>query len=145
MISSLVLGSTKSLLNVGLGSIDPAHLVIVKIAQIVLGLTGLSATVITTLMKQLELNSHATNNSEYASKYCELRRQIRAELVLLKMKDSNCASPREVLKQCTAELNRVEESAPAIPKHVIKRVGAKCTCSPVQSPSRQSEYQPEGV
>jgi hypothetical protein len=45
MISSIVLGSTSSLLNVVLGAINPAHLVIVKMSQIILGLVGLSASV----------------------------------------------------------------------------------------------------
>ena len=51
MISSIVLGSNSSLLNVVLGAINPANLVIVNISQICLGLTGLSATVILTLSK----------------------------------------------------------------------------------------------
>jgi hypothetical protein len=63
MISSIVLGSTSSLLNVVLGAIHPAHLVIVRISQIVLGLAGLSATVIMTLSNQLELDSDAINHS----------------------------------------------------------------------------------
>jgi len=66
MISSIVLGSTSSLLNVVLGAIHPAHLVIVNLSQIILGLTGLGATVIMTLSKQLELDSNAINHSEYA-------------------------------------------------------------------------------
>jgi len=67
------------------------------------------------------------------------------KLVLLRMNDSSFASSTDFLKQCAAELNRIEESALAIPEHVIKRVGAMCTFSPAQSPSRQSEYQPEAV
>jgi hypothetical protein len=62
-------------------AIHHARLVIVNISQNFLGLTGLSATVIMTLLKQLELDSNAVNHSEYASKYSELHRQTRAELV----------------------------------------------------------------
>jgi len=39
------------LLNVVLGAINPAHLVIMHISHIFLGMTGLSATVIMTLSK----------------------------------------------------------------------------------------------
>ncbi len=137
MFSSVVLGSTSSLLNIVLGSIHPAHLVIVNISQIVLGLTGLSATMIMTLSKQLELDANAINHAEYASKYRELHRLIRAELVLLRMNDSSYASPAEFLKTCAAELNRIEESAPGIPEHISKRVGPKC-CSLAPSPAHSS-------
>ncbi len=51
MISSIVLESTSSLLNVVLGAIHPAHLAIANISQIVLGLTGLLVTVMITLSK----------------------------------------------------------------------------------------------
>ena len=64
MISSIVLGSTSSLLNVVLGSIHPAHFVIMNISHIVLGLTGLLATIIMILSKQLELDSNVVNRSE---------------------------------------------------------------------------------
>ena len=137
MISSIVLGSASSLLNVVLGAIQPAHLVIVNLSQIVLGLTGLSATVIMTLSKQLELDANAINHAEYALKYSELHRLIRSELVLIHCQDSSYASSTDFLKTCAAELNRIEESAPAIPGHVSKRVGAKC-CSPAPSPARRS-------
>jgi len=138
MISSIVLGSTSSLLNVVLGVIQPAHLVIVNISHVVLRLTGLSASVIMTLSKQLELDANAIHHSEYASKCSELHRQIRAELVLFRMNDSSYASSTDFLKTCEAELNRIEESAPPIPEHISKRVGAKCTCSPAPSPARRS-------
>ena len=138
MISSIVLGSTSSLLNVVLGAINPAHLVIVNISQIVLGLTGLSATVIMTLSKQLELDANAIHHNECASKYNELHRLIRAELVLIHCQDSSYASSTDFLRTCAAELNRIEESAPPVPDHVSKRVGAKCTCSPAPSPPRRS-------
>ena len=138
MISSIILGSTSSLLNVVLGAIHPAHLVIVNISQIVLGLTGLSATMIVTISKQLELDANAINHSEYALKYSELHRLIRAELVLLRMNDSSYASSTDFLKTCAAELNRIEESAPSVPEQVSKRLGAKCTCSPAPSPARRS-------
>jgi hypothetical protein len=74
-------------------------------------------------------------------KYSELHLQIRAELVLLRMNDYSFASSIEFFKQCAAELNRIEESASAIPEHVQKKVRVKCTCSPAQYPSRQSEAQ----
>ena len=141
MISSIVLGSTSSLLNVVLGAINPAHLVIVNISQIVLGLTGLSATVIMTLSKQLELDANAINHAEYALKYSELHRLIRSELVLIHCQDSSYASSTDFLKTCAAELNRIEESAPAIPELISKRVGAKCICSPASSPARRSSEQ----
>jgi hypothetical protein len=117
-------------------AIHPAHLVIVNISQIVLGLTGLSATAIMTLSKQLELVANAINHADCASTYSELHRQIRAELVLLRMNDSSYASPTEFVKTC-AELNRIEESAPDIPERISKRVGPTC-CSPAPSPPHRS-------
>ncbi len=102
-----------------------------------MGLTGLSASVIKTLSKQLELDSNAISHAEYASKYSELHRQIRAELVLLRINDISFASSTDFLKTCAAELNWIEESAPGILEHISKRVGPKC-CSPAPSPPRRS-------
>ena len=90
-----------------------------------------------TLYKQLELDANAINNSEYALRYSKLHRQIRAELVLLRMNDSSHASSTEFFNTCVAELNRIEESAPGVSEHVSKRIGAKCTCSPAPSPPRR--------
>ncbi len=118
MISSIVLGSTSSLLNVVLGAIQPTQLVIVNMSQIVLGFTGLSATVIMILSKQLELDSNVIKHAKYASKYSEFNRQIRAELAMLRMNDSSYAITTKFLKTCAAELNRIEESAPGIPERV---------------------------
>jgi len=134
MISSIVLGSNSSLLNIVLGSI---HLVVVNLSQICLGVTGLGATVIMKLSKQMELDANAINHSEHAQRYSELYRQIRAEVVLLRMNESSYASSTDFLKACAAELNRIEESAPAVPEHVSKRLGAKCTCSPAPFPPRR--------
>ena len=145
MIMSVITGTTSSILNIVLGVLDPVQLVVVNLSQILLGLTGLGATVIMTISKQLDLDALGILHAEYSSKYSELHRQIRAELMLLRMNDSSFAISTYFLKTCAAELNRIEESFLAIPEHIIKRVGAKCTCSPAQSPSRQSEYQPEGV
>jgi hypothetical protein len=145
LIMRVITGTTSSILNIVLGVLEPVHLVVVNLSQILLGLTGLGATVIMTIRKQLELDALGILLAEYSSRYSELHRQIRSELVLLRINDSSFASSTDFLKQCAAELNWIEESAPAIPGHVVKRVGAKCTCSPAQSPSRQSEYQPEAV
>jgi hypothetical protein len=145
MILSVITGTTSSILNIVLGVLDPVQLVVVNLSHIVLGLTGLGATVIMTISKQLDLDALGILHAEYSPKYSELHRQIRAELVLLRMNDSTFASSIDFLKQCAAELNRIEKSAPAIPEHVQKKVGAKCTCSPAQTPACQSEYQPEGV
>jgi len=144
-IMSVITGTTSSMLNIVLGVLDPVQLVVVNPSQILLGLTGLGATVIMTISKQLDLDALGILHGEYASKYSELHRQIRSELVLFRMNDSCFASSTDFLKQYPAELSQIEESAPAIPDHVVKQVGAKCTCSPAQFPSRQSEYQPEGV
>ena len=77
------------------------------------------------------------NHSEYALRYSDLHRKIRAELVLLWMNDSSYASSTDFLKTCVAELNRIEESAPAVSEHVSKRLGAKYTCYPAPSPPRR--------
>jgi len=124
-----------------LGVIEPVNHVVVNLSQILLGLTGLRATIIMTISKQLALDALWILHAEYSYKYSELHRQIRAELVLLRMNDSCFASSIDFLKTCAAELKRIEESAPAISEHVIKHMGSKCTCSPAQSPSRQLEHQ----
>ncbi len=136
MITSVILGSTGGLLNIVLGALEPVQFIAGNISQICLGLAGLGATVIMTLSKQLELDSNAIHHSEYALRYSELHRMIRAELVLLKMHDSTYASSTDFLKTCAAELNRIEENAPPVPEHVSKRMGAKCTGSPAGSPPR---------
>ncbi len=78
------------MLNIVLGAIEPVHLIYVNPSQICLGLTGLGATVIMTLSKQLELDANAIHHGEYASKCSEqLHRLIRAELVLIHCQDSS--------------------------------------------------------
>ncbi len=144
MIMSIITGTTSSILNIVLGVLAPVQVVVVNLSKILLGLTGLVATVIMTISKQLDLDALGILHGEYASKYSELHRQIRSELVLLRMNDSSFASSTNFLKSCAAELNRIEESAPVIPEHVQKKVGVKCNCSPAQSQSRQSEAQ-QGV
>ena len=94
-----------------------------------------------TLSEQLELDANAIHHAEYALRYSELHRLIRAELVLIHCQDSSYASSTDFLKKCVEELNRIEESAPAIPELISKRVGAKCTCSPASSPARRSSEQ----
>ena len=121
MIMSIINGTTSSILNIILGVLDPVQLIVVSLSQVLLGLTRLRATVIMTISKQLDLDALGISHAEYSSKYSELHRQIRAELVLLRMNDSSFASSTDFLKQCAAELNRIEESAPAIPEHVQKR------------------------
>ena len=69
MISSIVMGSTSSLLNIVLGAIEPVNLVVVNLSQIMLGITGLGATVIMMLSKQLELDANAIHHSEYVMRY----------------------------------------------------------------------------
>jgi hypothetical protein len=136
MIMSVITGTTSSILNIVLGVLDPVQLVVVNLSQILLGLTGLGATVKMTISKQLDLDALGILHGEYASKYNELHRQIRSEFMLLRMNDSSFASSTDFLKTCAGDLNRIEENAPVIPEHVIKRSGAKCTCSPAQYPSR---------
>ena len=113
MISSIVFGSTSSLLNVVLGSIHPAHFVIVNMSQIILGLAGLSANVIMTLSYLVP--RFLIHHSFYASKNNELRRLTRAESVFIHCQGSSYASSTDVLKTCAAELNRIEESSPYVP------------------------------
>ncbi len=145
MIMSVITGTTSSVINIVLGVLGLVQLIVVNLSQIILGLTGLGATVIMTISKQLDLDALRILHGEYASKYNELHRQIRSELVLLRMNDSSFVSSADFLKQCAAELHRIEENVPAIPEHVIKRVDMKCTCSPAQSSSRQSEYHQESA
>jgi hypothetical protein len=139
MIMSIITGTASSILNIVLGVLDPVNYVVVNLSKILFGLTGLGATVIMMISKQLDLDALGFLHAGYSSKYSKLHRQICAELVLLWMNDSRYASPTEFLKTCAADMKRIEECAPAIPEHVIKRVGAKCTCFLAQSSSRQSE------
>ena len=137
MVTALVLGASSGLLNVVLGVLDPTTLLI-NVAQIVLGMTGLSATIIVQVAKQLELDANTIHHNEAALKYGELHRMIRSELVLLRRNDSSYASAEDFLKQCQHELNRIEESAPAVPEHI----GVKSICSPTQSPDASSPRAP---
>jgi hypothetical protein len=66
MISSIMLGSSSSLLNIVMGSIEPVHLVVVNLSQICLGIIGLGATIVMMLSKQMEMDASAINHSEYA-------------------------------------------------------------------------------
>ena len=66
MISSIVMGSTSSLLNFVLGAIEPVHLFVVNRSLICLGITGLGATIIVPLSKKMEPEVNAINHSEYA-------------------------------------------------------------------------------
>jgi hypothetical protein len=73
-----------------------------NLSQIRMGLTGLGATVIMTISRQLDLDALGILHAEYSSKYSELHRQIRAETVLLWMNDSSFASSTYFLKQYAA-------------------------------------------
>jgi hypothetical protein len=114
MVTALVLWASSGLLNVVLGVLDPTTLLI-NVAQIVLGMTGLSTTIIVQVAKQLELDANNLHHNEAALKYGELHRMIRSGMVLLRRNDSSYASVEDFLKQCQNELNRIEETAPAVP------------------------------
>ena len=58
ILSSIILGSTGSILNIVLGALDPFSSVIVNVAQITLGASGLVATAIITASKQFELEAN---------------------------------------------------------------------------------------
>jgi hypothetical protein len=115
MIMNIIIGTTSSILNIVLGVIEPVHLVVVNLSQICLSLTGLGATVIMTISKQLDLDALGILHAEYSSKYSEMHQQIRADLVLLRINDSSYTSWSNFLKTCAAEMSCIEESAPAIP------------------------------
>jgi hypothetical protein len=57
MVVALVLGASSGPLNVVLGVLDPTT-ILINVAQIVLGMTGLSATIIVQVAKQLELDAN---------------------------------------------------------------------------------------
>ena len=78
MVSALVLGASSGLLNVVLGVLDPTT-VLINVAHIVLGMTGLSATTIVQVAKQLELDANNLHYNEAALKYGELHK-IRPDL-----------------------------------------------------------------
>ena len=90
------------------------------------------------MAKQLELDANNFHHNEAALKYGELHRMIRSEMLLLRRNDSSYASAEDFLKRCQNELNRIEETAPAVPEHV----GIKCICSPTQSPEAVSPRAP---
>ena len=60
--------------------LEPVNFVVVNLSQILLGLTGLGATVIVTISKQLDPDALRILHAEYSSKYSELHRQIHSEL-----------------------------------------------------------------
>ncbi len=135
ILSSIVLGSTGSILNIVLGALDPFSSVIVNVAQIALGASGLVATAIITASKQLELEANTLHHIEHASKYGELYRTIRAELVLIRMNDSSYLSKTDFLKHIEHELDRFELNAPTISDHIKRNLGPKCIASPNHSPT----------
>ncbi len=51
MIMSIITGTTLSILIIVLGVLDPVQVIVVNLSQIILGLTGLRATVIMTISK----------------------------------------------------------------------------------------------
>jgi hypothetical protein len=133
ILSSIVLGNTGSILNIILGALDPFSFVIVNVAQIILGASGLVATVIITASKQLKLEANTLHHIEHASKYVELYRTARAELVLIRLNDSSYASKTDFLKHIEHELDRIELNAPTIPNHIERNLGPKCIASPNHS------------
>ena len=137
MVTAFVLGASSGLLNVVLGVLDPTT-ILINVAQIVLGMTGLSATIIVQVAKQLELNENTIHYNEAALKHGELHRMIRSELILLRRDNSRYASAEDFLKHCQNELSKIEESAPAVPEHI----GAKYIFSPMQSPGASSPRAP---
>ncbi len=75
MVNVLVLGALSGLLNVMPGVLDPTTLLI-NVSQIVLGMTGLSATIIVQATKQLELDANMIHHNEATLKYGELHIMI---------------------------------------------------------------------
>jgi len=72
ILTAIVLGSTGSILNIVLGSLDPFSSVLINVSQIMLGATGLISTAIIGASKQLELEANTLHHLEHASKYGEL-------------------------------------------------------------------------
>ena len=68
MIMNIITETASSILNIVLGVLDPVQLVVVNLSQILLGLTGLGATVILTISNQLDLDALGILLAEYSSK-----------------------------------------------------------------------------
>ena len=109
MLTAIVMGSTGSILNNVLGAIDPLSFVLINIAQITLGCTGLISTAVVWASKQLELEANTLHHLERASKYGELHRTIRSELILIHSNDSSYASKTDFLQHIEHELDHIEE------------------------------------
>ncbi len=98
MVIALMMGASPGLFNVVLGALDSTT-ILIKVAQIVLGMAGLSVTISIPVAKQLELDANNLHH-EAALGYGELHRMIRNETILLRRNDSSYASAGDFLKQC---------------------------------------------
>jgi len=135
ILTAIVMGSVGSILNIVLKAIDSFSFVLINVAQITLGCTGLISTAITGASKQLELEANTLHHLEHASKYGELHQTIRSELILIPSNDSAYASKTDFLKHIENEVDRIEENVPSIPEHIERKLGPKCVASPNHSPT----------
>lgn len=125
LISAVLLGSAGGLVNILLGAVSAQNGPVVNVSQVVLGCASVMSAAIISTSKQLGWDSKAHKHAEYAAQYGELARMINSERTLAVLNDSSFASAGDLIKKIQADLDRIEESAPAVPGFIERKLGER--------------------
>ena len=125
LITAVVLGSAGRLINILLGPVSAEYGagVTLNIFQIALGFISVVSAAIISAAKQLRWETLAHQHDETAMHFAELARMINSERTLARIADSGFASIGDLIKKVQAELDRFEESAPAVPGFLEAKLG----------------------
>jgi len=117
LVTAVVLGSAGGLINILLGSVSAEYGAgaTLNISQVALGFISVVSAAIISAAKQVRWEKLTHLNGETAMHYAELARMIKSERTLARIDDSGAASIGDLIKKVQTELNRFEESAPAVP------------------------------
>ena len=125
LITAVVLGSAGGLINILLGAVSAEYGAgaALNISQVALGAISVISAAIISAAKQLQWEALAHQHGETAMHYAELARMINSERTLARIADSGFASIGDLIKKVLAELDRFEESAPAVPGFIEAKLG----------------------
>jgi hypothetical protein len=113
-----VLGSADGLINILMGaeSAEYGGGAAVNKSQVAVGCVSTLSAAIIYVSKQLGWETRAHTYAVYASHYGELARLISSEPTLSKVNDSLFASVGDLIKNVSAELDRIKDGATPIPE-----------------------------
>ena len=89
--------------------------------QILLGILGLIAGMVSSMYNFLEIPQHQEQHNLYSARFEKYGRTIEMELVLCKNKSKTYASLAEFIKIIKSEIDHLVDNGPYIPVHILKQ------------------------